>query len=378
MTDSISTLREFAVFERGRLSRKIFSQSFVGAAVLAFSMTAGAWVLYARLAPAPDAQKAADTSLATTKPESALPSDTSSKTVAAAPHAALALHDLTASLGVAPFPFSKSAPLRPNFGSLAPVSHAPVSPAPAPEASVAEEKNVQPTPAPESELAELTDEEPMPVPRPSSLPAARSVDVPDASRRGLLGVRGRQTAEQSGTTTVTPAPTDGRNFFEKLFGSQQQRSSGPALAYAAPEDGLFSARRSTSAPVSLPYDRATAVYDISAHTVYLPDGTRLEAHSGLGSWLDDPRYVTEHNRGATPPNVYDLELRAQPFHGVRALRLNPTGGTVYGRTGLLAHTYMLGPRGDSNGCVSFRDYRAFLRAYENGQIRRLAVVAHLN
>jgi hypothetical protein len=38
---------------------------------------------------------------------------------------------------------------------------------------------------------------------------------------------------------------------------------------------------------------------------------------------------------------------------------------------------MLGPKGDSNGCVSFRDYGAFLRAYKNGEIRRLAVVSHL-
>jgi hypothetical protein len=38
---------------------------------------------------------------------------------------------------------------------------------------------------------------------------------------------------------------------------------------------------------------------------------------------------------------------------------------------------MLGPNGQSNGCVSFRDYAAFLRAYENGQIKRLAVVAGL-
>jgi hypothetical protein len=43
-----------------------------------------------------------------------------------------------------------------------------------------------------------------------------------------------------------------------------------------------------------------AVYGISAHTVYLPDGTELEAHSGRGGRLDDPRYVHEHMRGATP------------------------------------------------------------------------------
>jgi hypothetical protein len=64
---------------------------------------------------------------------------------------------------------------------------------------------------------------------------------------------------------------------------------------------------------------------------------------------------------------------------VPAIRLNPVGGNsqIYGRTGLLAHTYMLGPRGDSNGCVSFRDYKAFLKAFQNGEVKRLAVVASL-
>jgi len=45
---------------------------------------------------------------------------------------------------------------------------------------------------------------------------------------------------------------------------------------------------------------------------------------------------------------------------------------------LLAHSYMLGPKGDSNGCVSFKDYDAFLRAYQNGQVKRLAVVSRLD
>jgi hypothetical protein len=84
-------------------------------------------------------------------------------------------------------------------------------------------------------------------------------------------------------------------------------------------------------------------------------------------------------RGATPPHLYDLSWREKPFHGVRAIRLNPVGGnsSIYGRTGLLAHTYMLGPNGDSNGCVSFKDYSAFIKAFESGQIKRLAVVAKL-
>jgi hypothetical protein len=124
------------------------------------------------------------------------------------------------------------------------------------------------------------------------------------------------------------------------------------------------------------YDRWTAVYDISAHTVYLPDGTRLEAHSGLGDRIDDPRFVDERDRGATPPDVYQLTLRESLFHGVQALRLTPIGGGfTFNRVGLLAHPYMLGPNGDSNGCVSFKNYDAFLRAFENGEVKRLAVVA---
>jgi type VI secretion system (T6SS) effector TldE1-like protein len=130
------------------------------------------------------------------------------------------------------------------------------------------------------------------------------------------------------------------------------------------------------APTAPTGDRWTAVYDISAHTVYLPDGRKLEAHSGLGDRLDDPRFVSERDRGPTPPGAYELTLRESLFHGVQALRLTPVGeGDVFGRSGLLAHPYMLGPSGDSNGCVSFKDYDAFLLAYQNGQVKRLIVVA---
>ena len=131
--------------------------------------------------------------------------------------------------------------------------------------------------------------------------------------------------------------------------------------------------------LSLPdFGSRTAVYDISARTVYLPNGEKLEAHSGLGDKLDDPRYVDVRMRGPTPPNVYDLTLRAQPFHGVRAIRLNPVDDDkMFGRAGMLAHTYMLGPNGQSNGCVSFKDYQKFLNAYLKGEIDRLVVVPNL-
>jgi hypothetical protein len=152
----------------------------------------------------------------------------------------------------------------------------------------------------------------------------------------------------------------------------------PPVAAATPEKRV-APREANNKSVPLPDpDSRTAVYDISAHTVYLPGGEKLEAHSGLGDKLDDPRYVNAKDRGPTPPNVYDLALRGELFHEVRALRLTPVGGdNMFGRDGILAHSYMLGPNGQSNGCVSFKDYPAFLHAYLRGEVDRLVVVPHL-
>jgi hypothetical protein len=132
--------------------------------------------------------------------------------------------------------------------------------------------------------------------------------------------------------------------------------------------------------LSLPLDTdsRTAIYDIAARTVYLRNGQKLEAHSGLGSHLDDTRYVNTKGRGPTPPNVYNLALRERLFHGVRAIRLIPADDEkMFGRDGMLAHTYMLGPSGQSNGCVSFRNYPAFLNSFLKGEVDRLVVVEHL-
>jgi hypothetical protein len=157
----------------------------------------------------------------------------------------------------------------------------------------------------------------------------------------------------------------------------------PAPVTASPLAGVSNNRlRTTEASEDssspLEADRRTAIYDIAAHTVYLPNGRRLEAHSGLGSHMDDPRYVNTKGRGPTPPNVYDLTLREQSFHGVRALRLTPVGGgNMFGRDGMLAHSYMLGPNGQSNGCISFSDYPVFLDAFLKGEVDRVVVVEHL-
>jgi hypothetical protein len=122
----------------------------------------------------------------------------------------------------------------------------------------------------------------------------------------------------------------------------------------------------------------TAIYDIEARTVYMPNGERLEAHSGLGQLMDDPRYANQRMRGATPPNTYQLTLRTPLFHGVQAIRLNPVDESkMFGRDGILAHTYMLGPNGQSNGCVSFKDYSRFLQAFKRGEVERMVVVSRL-
>jgi hypothetical protein len=223
---------------------------------------------------------------------------------------------------------------------------------------------------------------PAPPRRPDELSANQNPPPPPVRLSAREAARQRRNAR---TVVAAAPPADNRTFLEKLFGGAPQaggaqQTSSPALGYAPAEGGVTTAARSIvsmSSPTAR-YDEYTAVYDISAHTVYLPNGQRLEAHSGLGSMLDDPRSVTQKMRGATPPTVYALTPREQLFHGVQALRLTPLGGNVYGRAGLLAHTFMLGPNGDSNGCVSFRNYQAFLQAYQSGVIRRLAVVASIN
>jgi hypothetical protein len=197
----------------------------------------------------------------------------------------------------------------------------------------------------------------LPAPRPSSAPI-RNDALADSKQ---------------GSQITSDTPSDKRSIFSTIFEKLFGKSTQVKLAYATTDDGGGDAQIATGR-----YDQWTAVYDISAHTVYMPDGTQLEAHSGFGSLLDDPSHADEKMRGVTPPNVYDLELREELFHGVRALRLIPEDTQkVFGRAGLLAHTFMLGPNGDSNGCVSFRNYGAFLQAYLDHKVKRLAVVTSL-
>ena len=198
------------------------------------------------------------------------------------------------------------------------------------------------------------------------------------------GASVKDMAQRAKAAVMSIAGNDRQSIVEKLWGTPKPASHTSLLSFASADasatGSLGPSLNPALAGAQPRYDRQTAVYDITARTVYLPDGTRLEAHSGLGPKLDDPKYAHVRMHGVTPPHVYELTPREALFHGVPALRLTPVGGeeAIYGRSGLLAHTYMLGPNGDSNGCVSFKDYYAFLDAYRNRGIKRLAVVARID
>jgi hypothetical protein len=119
-----------------------------------------------------------------------------------------------------------------------------------------------------------------------------------------------------------------------------------------------------------------AVYDISAAKVYMPDGSVLEAHSGIGKMADNPRYAHVKMNGPTPPHTYNLKMREKRFHGVEAIRMLPVDGrNKHGRDGFLTHSYLLrGGRAESHGCVAFKNYDRFLTAFKQGKIKQLVVV----
>ncbi len=153
------------------------------------------------------------------------------------------------------------------------------------------------------------------------------------------------------------------------------------LAFAKPDNPMRddSSRPSPSIPGPAPnwngIGTKVAVYDISGGVVYMPNGTKLEAHSGIGKMRDNPDFTHVTMRGPTPPGTYKLSMRESLFHGVAAIRLTPVDGKApKGRTGLLAHSYLLRVRGDSHGCVAFAEYDRFLKAFQRGEITHMVIV----
>lgn len=131
----------------------------------------------------------------------------------------------------------------------------------------------------------------------------------------------------------------------------------------------------SSKPSLPPRGSRIAVYDIAKSVVYMPNGDRLEAHSGRGPTRDRPEYANLAGRGPTPPNVYSLRMRESLFHGVEAIRMTPVGsGKMYGRNGILTHSYLRRVPGDSAGCIAFASYPEFLKAFKRGEVTKIIVV----
>jgi type VI secretion system (T6SS) effector TldE1-like protein len=379
-----------AVSKPKRGSRKSVSQNFLGGAAIAALVLGSAWTVYANVFRAdvyPQLGSANFDAPVVTRPA-----------VAARP-AQTVVSDAFAALREQAPPAAAPAALAPSSTPTFDDRFAAAAPQGVEPKSQPETPKVAEAPKPQRETAKLADaakprsEAPKLAEAPkakapvqvAALPPQSPADAP-ADKSPAAAVR--DMAQRAKAAVMSLASNERRSISEKLWGKQPSRGS--LLAYASADASVTGSLGQNLGPDlgqnqnpalggSAPYDRSTAVYDISAHTVYLPDGAKLEAHSGLGSELDDPRSARIRMRGVTPPHIYELKPREALFHGVPALRLTPIGGedAIYGRSGLLAHTYMLGPNGDSNGCVSFRDYNAFLNAYRNQGIKRLAVVARV-
>jgi len=371
MSTSTSACVDFAASNRRRSSRKSISHNFLGGAAVASLLLGCAWTVYANIFAAsvyPQLSSASFDAPVIRRPASVAARSASAaveNVVAALPEPAPAISKPDTVASITPLMFNERFAAAAPQGEASKIAEA-SPPVEAPKlAEAPKSKEAAPSPVRVAAIA--------PAPRPAETQPAKSsaASVRDMAQRAKAAV-------------MSIASNQKLSITEKLWGKRESHAS--LLSFASADASVTGSlpdsigqNRNPMLGGSPPYDRQTAVYDISAHMVYLPDGTKLEAHSGLGSKLDDPRSSNIRMRGVTPPHIYELTPREALFHGVPALRLNPIGGedAIFGRSGLLAHTYMLGPNGDSNGCVSFKDYNAFLHAYREKGIKRLAVVARV-
>ena len=225
-----------------------------------------------------------------------------------------------------------------------------------------------PSHQPQEEIAALPDLEPDPIDIPLPEPRPQyEVSKPASEGQPM----------RSGQAGERPAPKPGKA--DKA--GERPAAMPKQLAYARPDDpaeeragGGFTLRNLFGGGTTA--GKGVAVYDISAAKVYMPDGSVLEAHSGIGEMADNPRYANVKMKGPTPPHVYNLKMREKRFHGVEAIRMLPVDGkNKHGRDGFLTHSYLLrGRPAESHGCVAFKDYDRFLNQFKQGKITQLVVV----
>ncbi|MEB2843261.1 DUF2778 domain-containing protein [Rhizobiales bacterium RZME27] len=175
-------------------------------------------------------------------------------------------------------------------------------------------------------------------------------------------------------------PRSGLDAIARVSPQKPSRDDKPesALAFAKPDNPMRQTAPSApsrSAPSWPGIGSKVAIYDITNATVHMPNGTKLEAHSGIGKLRDDPNMTHVKMKGPTPAGTYKLSMRESLFHGVAAIRLTSVDGKhPKNRTGLLAHSYLLRTRGDSHGCVAFAQYDKFLAAFRRGEITHMVIV----
>ena len=245
----------------------------------------------------------------------------------------------------------------------------------APATSVAELKDMKPV-----EMAALEDtslEEETEETVVASLPEPAPVETHSLPKSGPLPVIRPSTSLAQAEKPAKP------NALAAIAAVAPQKPRGndddkpTALAFAKPDNPMRQepSRPAPSAPNWPGIGSKVAIYDITNGVVHMPNGTKLEAHSGIGSMRDNPKYTHVKMRGPTPPGTYKLSMREKLFHGVAAIRLTSVDGKhPQNRTGLLAHSYLLRVKGDSHGCVAFAQYDKFLKAFQRGEITHMVIV----
>src|SRR5438876_8944377 len=256
-------------------ARKSVPQNLLGGVALAGVALACGWILYVNLAASRGEGDFAPTrvEVLATRPKV---SDVAAEP--ALPPTSIvdaALLYSTQPVGFAPKTFAQSVPLKSTLQFTAPTTLRAEIPLP---------QNAAPLSAPAARLVQTAM---LPKPRPPELGSAHAPSL------ALQAMAQRDKALASAATDTS--------IFQKFFGKRPDAA--PALAYAATDGGVFNNGQSITSGHSLVSDGQTAIYDISARMVYMPDGTKLEAHSGFGDLLDDPRHAHVKMRGVTPPHV---------------------------------------------------------------------------
>src|SRR4051812_43154531 len=230
--------------------RQALPQNLIGGIALAGVAVACGWILYANLAA--DSGKG---DFAPTRVEvlSARPKVSEVRAEPALPAASMldpALLYSSRPVGFAPKTFAQSVPLKSRLQFAAPTAL---------QAEIQLPRDASPLPPAAARLAQ---EAVLPKPRPPELSGVRT---PTGALQAM--------AQRDKALASVSEPS----IFEKFFGKPKEAA--PALAYATSDGGVFGNGQSMTTGRSLASDGQTAIYDISARTVYMPDGTRLEAHS---------------------------------------------------------------------------------------------------